>query len=128
MARDARGLALVFVLICEQASEMRAAPSLLAALSTLGQAGRIVCDRAYSSRPWRLMIVEAGAAPCVPANRTHPPVTSGRRAYARRHKAENLWGRPKEWRAVSTRYNKTAASYQSALYIAAIVDWVSDRA
>ncbi len=128
MACDARGLALAFVLLCGQASELRAAPSLLATVTALGQVGRVVCDRAYSSRPWRLMIEEAGADQCVPANRTHPPVCYDRRAYARRHKVENLWARLKEWRAVSTRYDKTAASYQGALHIAAIIDRLSNRA
>lgn len=52
---------------------MRAAPALLATVVALGPVGRVVCDRAYSSRPWRLMIEEAGADPCVPANRTHRP-------------------------------------------------------
>lgn len=53
-------------------------------------------------------------------------MTYDRRAYARRHKVENLWARLKEWRAIATRYDKTATSYQGTLHIAAIMDQLSN--
>ena len=37
---------------------------------------------------------------------------------------ERLWGRLKEWRAVATRYEKTAASYLGVLCLAATMDWL----
>jgi transposase len=74
------------------------------------------------------MIAAAGAEACVPANRTHPPVPCDRRAHARRHRVENLRGRLKEWRAIATRYDKTANSFSGALHIAASMDWLSNRA
>ena len=37
---------------------------------------------------------------------------------------ENLWGRLKEWRAVATRYEKTAGSYVGGLHLAAALDWI----
>ncbi len=37
---------------------------------------------------------------------------------------ERLWGRLKEWRAVATRYEKTAASYLGVLCLAATADWL----
>ncbi|MFL5336434.1 MAG: transposase [Geminicoccaceae bacterium] len=36
-----------------------------------------------------------------------------------RHRVERLWGRLKPWRAVATRYDKTAASYLRVLRLAA---------
>ena len=72
---------------------------------------------------WRSAIAEVGAEPVVPANPTHPAVAYDRLAYRRRHRVEQLWGRLKEWRAVATRYEKTAASYLGALHVAAALDW-----
>ena len=37
---------------------------------------------------------------------------------------ERLWGRLKEWRAVATRYEKTAASFLSVLCLAATIGWI----
>ena len=37
---------------------------------------------------------------------------------------ERLWGRLKEWRAVATRYEKTAASFLGVLCLAATADWL----
>jgi hypothetical protein len=37
---------------------------------------------------------------------------------------EHLWGRLKEWRAVATRYEKTARSFMGVLCLAAAQDWL----
>ena len=37
---------------------------------------------------------------------------------------ENLWARLKEWRAVASRYEKTARSFLGVLCIAATADWL----
>jgi transposase len=39
-------------------------------------------------------------------------------------KVERLWGRRKEWRAVATRYEKTASSFMGVLHLAATLDWL----
>jgi len=124
---DAAGRALGFVLLPGQASELKAAPALLAAAVTLGRVLRVVCDRGYSSAAWRDMIRRAGAEPVVPNQPTHPPVEHDRAAYRRRHKVENLWAKLKEQRAVATRYEKTAASFLGNLNLAASLSWLSNR-
>jgi transposase len=121
---DATGRALAFRLLPGQRSELRASDALLVAVVRLGRVGRVVCDRGYSSASWRAGIRLVGAEPVVPANRTHPTVPYDRAAYRRRHRVEQLWGRLKEWRAVATRYEKTAASYLGALHVAASLDWI----
>ena len=105
-------------------SELKAALALLAVAVGLGVVRRVVCDRGYTARWWREAITEAGAEPVVPAQPTHPAVAYSRAAYRRRHHVEQGWGRLKEWRAVATRYEKTAASYLGVLYVAAALDWV----
>ena len=37
---------------------------------------------------------------------------------------ENLWARLKEWRAVATRYEKTARAFLGVLCMAATMDWL----
>ena len=37
---------------------------------------------------------------------------------------ERLWARLKEWRAVATRYEKTARSFMGVLCLAASLDWL----
>lgn len=96
----------------------------MAAVVGLGLIRRVVCDRAYSSRAWREAIAEIGAEPVVPSNPRHPSVPYDRAAYRRRHRIEQAWGRLKEWRAVATRYEKTAESYLGVLHVAAALDWI----
>jgi transposase len=110
-----------------QASELPVAPGLLAAATALGAVGRVVADRGYSSTAWRGAIRAAGAEPVVPAQPTHPAVAYDRAAYRRRHRIENLWARLKEWRALATRYDKTAASFLGGLHLAAALDWLANR-
>ncbi|HEV7254435.1 MAG TPA: transposase, partial [Mesorhizobium sp.] len=40
------------------------------------------------------------------------------------NRVERLWGRLKEWRAVATRYEKTASSFMGVLCLAASMDWL----
>jgi transposase len=37
---------------------------------------------------------------------------------------ERLWARLKEWRAIATRYEKTASSFMGVLCLAAAIDWI----
>ena len=41
-----------------------------------------------------------------------------------RDRAGRPWGRLEEWRAVATRYGRTAASFPGVLCLAATVDWL----
>ena len=37
---------------------------------------------------------------------------------------ERLWARLKEWRAVATRYERTACFFMGVLCLAATLDWI----
>ena len=77
---------------------------------------------------WLRREVEArGAEPCLPAHPRHPPVPYDRAAYARRHRVENSWARVKEFRAVATRYDKTASVFRGGILITATLDWLKAR-
>ena len=65
-----------------------------------------------------------GARPAIPPKRHEAPVACPNWIYDTRHDVERLWGRLKEWRAVATRYEKTAASLIGVLCLAAALDWL----
>ncbi|MCF6303476.1 MAG: IS5/IS1182 family transposase, partial [Devosiaceae bacterium] len=45
--------------------------------------------------------------------------------YKQRHKVENMFGRIKDWRRISTRYDRCAHTFFSAICIAAfVIYWI----
>jgi transposase len=86
-----------------------------------GLRGRaVVGDRAYDSDAFVASVRAQGMAVVIPsrAKRRLPRVLDVE-AYARRNVIERLFGRPKQFRRVATRYEKTAASYAGALALGA---------
>ena len=87
---------------------------------------QVVCDRGYASNAFREHIWAMGAKPTIQPRRTDPPVRCDDNIYRNRNVVERLWGQLKEWRAVATRYDKTACSFASVLQLAAAMDWIRD--
>jgi Transposase DDE domain len=52
------------------------------------------------------------------------PVACPDWVYNNRNQVERLWARLKEWRAIATRYEKTASSFMGVLCLAAALDWI----
>jgi transposase len=119
---DSAGRAIAFALAPGQAHELPQAMPLLAALP--GVPLWVVGDRGYSSHAFREQIWNLGARPTIPPKRNEAPVACPDWIYNNRNRVERLWGRLKEWRAVATRYEKTAASYLGVLHLAATLDWL----
>ena len=119
---DGRGRAIAFALAPGQAHELPLAPGLLGCLPDVP--GWIVGDRGFASDAFREHIWNLGARPAIPPKRTDAPVACPEWIYANRHRVENLWARLKEWRAVATRYEKTACSFLGVLCLAATADWL----
>ena len=122
MICDAIGRAVAFILAPGQAHELPHAVALLDRLP--GIPGWVVADRGYSSHAFREHIWSLGARPVIPARRNEDPLACRRWIYVHRNQVERLWGRLKEWRAVATRYEKTARSYMGVLTLAAAIDWL----
>lgn len=117
IAANGRGKALSFTLAPRQAHEL---PSAMALLDALPDTPRyVVCDLGYASNRFREALWSRGSRPVIPPKRNELPVSCPKWAYRNRHLVENLWARLKEWRAVATRYEKTAASFISVICIAA---------
>ena len=84
----------------------------------------VVGDKGYSAGDLRQHIWAMGARPAIPPKRNEAPVRCPDFVYVNRNVVERLWGRLKEWRAVATRYEKTAASFLGVLALAAAWDWI----
>jgi transposase len=119
---DASGRAVAFALAPGQAHELAHAVPLLADLP--GAPMWVVADRGYSSHALREHVWGLGARPALPTRRGEACAACSEPIYNNRNRVERLWARLKEWRAVATRYEKTACSFLGVLSLAAALDWL----
>lgn len=84
----------------------------------------VVADRGYASHAFREHIRDIGAKPAIPSRRNEVQLACPAWIYNNRNVVERLWARLKEWRAVATRYEKTARSFVGVLCLAAAMDWL----
>lgn len=118
---DARGRAVAFALAPGPAHEAPVAPGLPDDLP--GGPMWVVGDKGSSSESLRDQVWGMGARPAIPPKRNEAPVRCPEWIYVHRDRIERLWGRSKEWRAIATRYEKTATSFLGILCFAAAMDW-----
>jgi len=119
---DSAGRAVAFSLPPGQAHELPQAVPLLASFP--GVPLWVVGDRGLSSHAFREPVWNLGARPALPPKRNEAPVACPDWIYNNRNRVERLWARLKEWRAVATRYEKTASSFLGVLHLAATLDWL----
>ena len=84
----------------------------------------VIGDRGYSSNAFRELIWTSGARPAIPTRSNEAAVACPDFISSNRNVVERLWARLQEWRAVATRYDKTAASFLGVLCLAATADWL----
>jgi transposase len=84
----------------------------------------VVGDRGYSSHGLRDRIRAMGARPAIPPKGNEPAVACPAWIYVNRNRAERLWARLKERRAVATRHERTKAGFLGVLCLAATADWL----
>ncbi len=122
MIADGLGRAVAFIVAPGQAHELPHAIPLLDRLP--GVPKWVVGDRGYASHAFRQHIWERGARPAIPSKRNEVSVACPDWIYNNRNVVERLWARLKEWRAVATRYEKTASSFMGILHLAAALHWI----
>ena len=122
MIADALGRAIAFRIAPGQAHELPHAIPLLEQLP--GVPTWVVGDRGYTSHGFRKHIWNIGARPAITPQRHEAPVACPEWIYNNRNVVERLWARLKEWRAVATRYEKTASSFMGVLCLTATLDWI----
>jgi transposase len=120
---DAAGHAIAFRIAPGQAHELPYAIPLLGRLPGVPQ--WVIADRGYTGHRFREHIWDMGHDPRSRRNakRNPWPAQTGSTTTAT---ASSASGRLKEWRAVATRYEKTAASFAGVLCLAATLDRLSD--
>ena len=97
---------------------------------------RVLADKGYSSRANRAYLRRRGIRATIPerrdqqANRARRGSAGGRPpvfdkgVYKRRNVVERCFNRLKQYRAIATRYDKTAMSYQGMIDLAALKMWL----
>jgi transposase len=117
---DGGGRAVAFSLAPGQTHELPMARDLL---NRLPEAPAwVVADRGYTSHALREHIWSIGSRPAIPPQRHEASVACPPWIYNNRNRVERLWARLKQWRAVATRYEKTARSFLGVLCLAASLD------
>jgi hypothetical protein len=72
----------------------------------------------------REQVWAVGSRPAILCRINEEQVACPEWVYVNRNRFERLWGRLKEWRAVATRYEKTACSFKGVLCLKAALDWL----
>jgi transposase len=104
-----------------QVSDYKGAAKLL---DVLPAAKDLLADRGYDADWFRDGLQARGITPCIPPKKNRKrPISYDKTLYKQRHKVENMFGRLKDWRRISTRYDRCSHTFFSAICIAAIVIW-----
>ena len=120
---DALGNPTGFHLTPGQAHDLEGADALLADTG----AEAVIADRAYDAHD-RLIgpLLAAGKRVVIPSRSTRKePRDYDRHLYTARHLVENFFARLKQYRAIATRYDKTACNFLGAVHLAACVVWLN---
>lgn len=84
--------------------------------------GAVVADKGYDSKLFAQFIEQLRVEVVIPSKaNAKEPRKIGENLYKDRNKIERFFNRIKHYRQIATRYEKTACSYLSFLYVAAIM-------
>ena len=115
---DALGNPIAIVLTPGQAHDLKAAPALLAEVAP----GAVIADKAYDADGLIAPMVAAGVTPVIPPK-------SNRKIqrpcdfvlYKERNLVERFFNKLKQFRAIATRYDKTARNFLAGTKLAAAI-------
>ena len=113
---DALGNPLAFRLTAGQAHDLEGVDALLPQM----QADTLLADKAFDAD---LRVIEpllaAGKTPVIPPKSNRKlQRTYDKELYKARHLMENLYCKLKQYRAIATRYDKTARNFLAAIHLA----------
>jgi transposase len=120
---DALGNPLAFRLTAGQTHDLVGADALLPQMA----ADRLIADKAYDADARVLEpLARAGKTAVIPprSNRLIPR-DFDRELYKERHLIENFFCKLKQFRAIATRYDKTAQNFLAAIHLAAAIIWLN---
>ena len=120
---DGNGLPLAIVLTPGQTHESRAFAALVEDMVPGTRC--LIGDMGYDADRIRQDLLVRGVLPVVPSNPARTtPLPLDRELYRLRNRIERLNNKLKQFRAVATRYDKTAASYLAFVQLAASRLWL----
>ena len=118
LAVDSGGLPICFDLSEGQRHDVVHANSLV---EQLDEVNTVVCDKGYDSEPFRCFVRDHGGTPVI-ATRNYGQDIDKKSMdwclYKYRHLVENAFARIKQYRAISTRYDKLERNYASMVSLA----------
>ncbi len=116
---DGQGRPVIMLLSEGQMSDYKGAALMIDALPP---AKKLLADKGYDADWFRQDLADRGITAGIPSNSNRKsPIEHDRKLYRQRHKAENIFGRLKDWRRIHTRYDRCAHTFMSAICIAAAV-------
>lgn len=112
-----------FYLTPGQAHDLEGADALLERV----EAGAFLADKAYDAEERVLGKIRAknGKVVIPPKSNRKTPRTYDKALYKARHLIENFFAKLKQYRAIATRYDKTAHNFLGAIHLAAIITWIN---
>lgn len=90
-------------------------------------AAMVIADKAYDAHERVIEpLLQAGKTVIIPpkSSRKHQRAYD-RHLYKARHMIENFFARLKQYRAIATRYDKTARNFLGSIHLAAAVIWLN---
>ena len=120
---DALGNPVGFHLTGGQAHDLVGADHLLPDM----QADVLIADKAFDAEERVIKPLAAAGKTAVipPKSNRKAPRSIDREFYKARHLIENFFARLKQFRAIATRYDKTARNFLAAIHLAASVGWLN---
>ena len=120
---DALGNPLGFILTPGQAHDLEGADALLPDMA----AEVLLADKAFDADERVIEPLRARGKSFVIPPKSNRKVQRDfdREAYKARHLIENFFCKLKEYRAIATRYDKTARNFLAAIHLAAAIIWLN---
>lgn len=120
---DALGNPLGFFLTPGQAHDLQGADALLPQM----QADTLLADKAFDADARVIEpLLAAGKTFVIPPKSTRKIQREyDRELYKARHLIENFYCKLKQFRAIATRYDKTARNFLAAIHLAAAIIWLN---
>ena len=91
------------------------------------QAEALIADKAFDAEERVIQpLAAAGKTAVIPPKKGRTsPREYDRELYKERHLIENFFGRRKQFRAIATRYDKTARNFLAGIHLAASLVWLN---
>ena len=91
-----------------------------ALLGQMPKAEWLLADRGHDADWYREALKDKGIRVCIPGRKSRKKkIRFDRRRYKRRNRIEIMFGGPKDWRRIATRYDRCPKVFLSAIALAA---------